>query len=98
MVVVKKASPVPLLCNVRSTRRFHLTVDTFSLAICLCACEHRFANGAGSYGGGWRLGCKHGIGKRIFASGAEYEGEYKDDMMCGRGVYKSSIGDLYVGE
>jgi hypothetical protein len=57
-----------------------------------------YGPGRGSYSGTWRQGKKHGIGKRVYSSGAEYEGEFVEDALCGKGVYKSALGDLYCGD
>ena len=40
----------------------------------------------------------HGQGTIIFASGAKYVGEFKDDYMHGQGTYTFVSGAKYVGE
>lgn len=60
--------------------------------------EIRYGRGSGSYVGGFKTGRRSGVGKRVWASGSEYEGEWKEDCMEGKGVYKNANGDMYVGE
>ncbi|CAM9399332.1 unnamed protein product, partial [Discosporangium mesarthrocarpum] len=43
-------------------------------------------------------GLRHGIGKRVWASGATYEGSWEDDRMEGKGVYVCPEGSRYEGE
>ena len=44
----------------------------------------------GSYSGEWVDNKRHGIGKRVYSTGAVYEGRYEYDKKHGHGVYTSS--------
>lgn len=39
----------------------------------------------------------HGLGKMTYINGDSYEGEWKDGMKVGKGIYKFANGDLYEG-
>jgi hypothetical protein len=44
----------------------------------------------------------HGKWKKLSESGGEiiatYEGDYKNDKKCGKGVFKWASGNIYIGE
>ena len=50
----------------------------------------------GSYSGEWVDNKRHGIGKRVYSTGAVYEGSYEYDKRHGQGVYTSST-SVYSG-
>jgi hypothetical protein len=39
----------------------------------------------------------HGLGKYRWTNGQFYDGEWKDNMKNGTGMWKSEKGDIYVG-
>ncbi len=41
-------------------------------------------------------GKKNGFGKCTWSNGASYEGEYKDDVMHGKGKFRNSPGEPFV--
>ena len=42
-------------------------------------------------------GCPNGKGKMVYASGAEYEGDWKNGLYHGVGRFKYRTGSVYEG-
>jgi hypothetical protein len=41
---------------------------------------------------------KHGKGKQVWPDGVEYEGDWRNGMAEGEGVFNHANGDVYTGE
>lgn len=43
-------------------------------------------------------GKRHGFGTRVWSDGTRYEGQWKEDEMCGTGIFTLIDGTSYEGE